>query len=81
MFGQEAKEIADRFDITPVLARKWMVARDNYPMMDKSHTFLDVTEGLDSWIIDAMGWLPGGDETNAVLPHRPVPVPVGGVHA
>ena len=60
MLGEEAIKIAKELDVTPVSARKLMVRKDNYPFDDHSHTYLDVTKGLDSRIIDAMGWLPGG---------------------
>ena len=78
MLGEEAIKIAKELDVTPVSARKLMVRKDNYPFDDHSHTYLDVTKGLDSRIIDAMGWLPGGKEFGAKITTPPEPVLSGG---
>ena len=60
MLGAEATRIAEELDITPVMARHLMQIRDRYILVDKAITYLNPSNGLDSRIIDAMGWLPGG---------------------
>lgn len=77
MLGEEAEKLAGQLDITPVMARKLMEKRGKYPHEGHSHTFLDVTKELDSRIIDAMGWLPGGDEIGAGIAPSPTIVPGG----
>ena len=78
MFGEEAIKIAKELDVTPVSARRLMQVRDVYILVDKAITYLNPSNGLDSRIIDAMGWLPGGMGYRSKIIIPPSPVMGGG---
>ena len=60
LYNRNAQILAERLDITPVAARRLMVLKEKWITLDHSIVTLDITRSLDSHIIDAMGWGPGG---------------------
>ena len=78
MLGEESERIAEELDITPVSARRLMQVRDVHILVDKAITYLNPSNGLDSRIIDAMGWLSGGMGYRSKIIIPPAPVLSGG---
>ncbi len=60
MLGEDVEKVAEKLDITPVMARKMLVLKERCDEEVPGIVALDPAKELDAHIMEVMGWWPGG---------------------